>query len=396
MTDATKPSASTSQKPVRRASLQRRHHILIMSFFVVVVLPTLLVGAYLTVRAHDRYVSHVAFSVRSENTSSAMEMLGGIAEISGSSSSDTDILYNFIKSEEMVRTVDEAIGLREMWSKPGTSWWRISNDPYFAYDAPGTIEDITEYWGRMIKVYSDSGTGLIDVEAQAFSPDEAYALTKIIFEESSKMINRLSQISREDRIVYARAELEGAVERLKTARSALTRFRNDNQIVDPQSLIEGQVGLLSSLQSQLAEALIDLDTLQQTTRESDQRLINAALRVEVISNRMAEERKKLGIGGNPNTNSDDANYANIVGEFERLAVDLQFAEQSYTVALTAYDSAQAEAIRQSRYLAAHIQPSQPERPILPNRPLILSFMILISSMIWSLLVLAGYALRDRR
>lgn len=387
--------------PVGKALVKPRHRIILVSFLAIVVTPLILAAAYLEVRAHDRYVSNVAFSIRSESTSSAMEMLGGLAAMSGSSSSDTDILYNFIKSAEMVRALDAKLNLREMWSKPGSDWWNMEDDPWYAYDPPGTIEDLTNFWSRMVEVYSDSGTGLIDVRAQAFTRDEAYELTQAIFAESSEMINRLSQIAREDKIRYAREELETSVDRLKIARAALTKFRNDNQIVDPQSLIAGQVGLLSSMQEQLAQSLIDLDTLRQTTQPEDPRITQTERRVEVISNRIAEERNKLGLSGPvaPDSTSENAvelNYANIVGDYETLAVDLQFAEQSYTVALTAYDTARAEAGRQSRYLAAHIQPSHPERSLEPNRGRLLMLLALMLSMTWIFVVLVGYSLRDRR
>ncbi|MER5173961.1 capsule biosynthesis protein [Thioclava kandeliae] len=405
-TPASQPAAQGKQKvaaTISRAGLRGRHRLAALSFVIVVVVPVLLASLYLFTRAHDRFVSHVGFSVRSENTSSAMEMLGGLAEISGSSSSDTDILYNFIKSEEMVRAIDAQLDLRDMWSKPGARWWHMGDDPWYAYHKGGTIEDLTAYWGRMVKVYSDSGTGLIDVEAQAFTPEDAHKLTEAIFDESSKMINRLSQIAREDKIRYAREELETSVERLKSARSAMTKFRNENQIVDPQSLIEGQVGLLSSLQEQLAQSLIELDTLRQTTRDDDPRIVQTQRRVQVIQDRIGAERKKLGlssaVGGSPATAddmTDGAGYANIVGQYESLAVDQQFAEQSYTAAMTSYDAAKAEANRQSRYLAAHIRPSMPEASTAPSRGEIIGLLAIIMGMIWVLLVLIGYALRDRR
>ena len=41
-------------------------------------------------------------------------------------------------------------------------------------------------------------------------------------------------------------------------------------------------------------------------------------------------------------NGDSGAFADLVGEYERLAVDLQFAEQSYTAAMAAYDAAVAE------------------------------------------------------
>lgn len=395
------PAGADIAPPVGKAMVKLRHRSVFVSFVAIVLIPLVIAAAYLYLRAHDRYVSHVAFSVRSESISSAMEMLGGIAQISGSSSSDTDILYNFIKSDEMVRALDARLDLRSMWSKPGTNWWNIGSDPWYAYNAPGMIEDLTEHWGRMVKVYSDSGTGLIDVEAQAFSSDEAQVLTHAIFDESSSMINRLSEIAREDKLRYARDELDAAVERLKQARSATTEFRNENQIIDPQTLIAGQAGLLSSLQVQLAQALIALDTLSQTTQPDDPRIIQTERRVEVISNRIAEERKKLGLSGaaelgTPNADGSETSYANIFGAYEALLVDQQFAEQRYTGALAAFDTAQAEAVRQSRYLAAHIRPSMPERSTEPDRERQLMFLALILTMLWILMVLVGYALRDRR
>ena len=89
-------------------------------------------------------------------------------------------------------------------------------------------------------------------------------------------------------------------------------------------------------------------------------------------------------------------FADIVGEFERLTVDRQFAEQSYTAALAAFDAAIAESRRQSRYLAAHIHPTLAESPIYPNRPATLGLVAFFSFLIWSLLVLVGYSLKDRR
>lgn len=391
-------SATAIAPPVGKAMVNIRHHAVFISFIAIVLVPLAIAAAYLYLRAHDRYVSHVAFSVRSEEVSSAMEMLGGIAQVSGSSSSDTDILYNFIKSDEMVRALDARLDLRAMWSKPGADWWDFESDPWYAYTPPGMIEKLTEYWSRMVKVYSDSGTGLIDVEAQAFSPDDAKMLTEAIFDESSSMINRLSEIAREDKIRYARDDLEAAVERLKQARAATTTFRNENQIIDPQTLVAGQAGLMASLQEQLAQALISLDTLSRTTQQDDPRITQSEQRVEVISNRITEERKKLGLSGGSGPGSPDAegSYADIFGAYEALLVDQQFAEQRYTAALAAFDTAQAEAARQSRYLAAHIRPSMPEMSTEPNRERQLLFLGLILTMVWILMVLVGYALRDRR
>lgn len=408
-----KPAQAKVPPPVPPAHLERRHKLAFLAFGIMVVLPILVSAWYLFDRAHDRYVSYAGFSVRTEEIGSAFELLGGVAEISGSSSSDTDILYKFIQSPELVARINKQIDLRKIWSRPGRKWSNGDHDPVFAYNPqgilsslfvasdpsdPGYIEDLTKYWQRMVKVYSDSGTGLIDLEVQAFKADEAQTIARLVYEESSTMINRLSAIARDDATRYAREELDQAIDRLKTAREALTRFRNRSQIVDPSASIQGQMGILTSLQQQLAQTLIDLDILRMTSQANDPRITQAERRVRVIEDRIEQERRKLGMGtATALDNAQDENaFANLVGEFERLNVDLQFAEQSYKAALAAYDASLAEAQRQSRYLAAHVNPTLPEAATRPDRLLSLGMVALFSLLIWGISVLAAYALRDRR
>ena len=375
--------------PVPLARARTRHWGLIFSFLLLVILPIGLSGWYLWTRATDRYVSYAGFSVRTENVGSALDFLGGVAALSGSSSSaDTDILYQFIQSHELVARVDAALDLQNLWAKADPA-----RDPYFAYHPPGTIEDLVSYWGSMVKVYNDNG--LIDLQVEAFSPDDAQAIARMIYDESSLMINRLSDIAQEDATRYAREERDVAVDQLKTARAALTLFRNRNQIVDPVASVQTQMGLLSSLQEQLATTLIDLDILKQTTAESDPRIVQAELRITVINARIQEERNKLGIGAGADPAAGEA-FADLLGDYERLSVDLQFAQQTYTVALATYDGAVAESRRQSRYLAAHVQPTLAQAPEQPRRIELLALVALFAFLIWAILCLIAYSLKDRR
>lgn len=376
--------------PARPATLQGRHIFAMTSFLMFVVLPTIIVAWYMYERATDRYVSYMGFSVRTEEVGSAFELLGGVAELSGSSSSDTDILYRFIDSQQLVAAVDARVDLESIWLHPN-----IENDPIFAYEAGGTIEDMTAYWGKMVDVYADTSTGLIDLQVQAFTPEDAQLIAEVIFDESLRMINRLSAIAREDSTGYAREELDQTVERLKDARTALTQFRNRTQIIDPSASITSQMGILSSLQSELAQTLIDLDLLRQTTNENDPRVVQARQRIDVIESRIAEERNKFGQGADDGA-SPDAAFADLIEEFEALAVDLQFAESSYRAAQATLDASINEARRQSRYLAAHIQPTLPQSAERPNRFTTVALFGLFSLLAWSVLLLAGYALRDRR
>ncbi|MBD3665152.1 capsule biosynthesis protein [Sulfitobacter sp. TSTF-M16] len=374
-------------KPVAKpARPRRRHFFLFLSFLAVVVIPAAVASFYLWTRAADQYASNLAFSVRTEEQSSAIELLGGITELSGSSSSDTDILYAYLTSQELVSKVDARVDLRDIWSKPG-----VDQDPIFAFDPDGTIEDLQSHWERKISIVYDSGTGLIDLEVLAFDPQDALHIAEVVLDECGEMINGLSQLAREDAISFTREELESSLERLKVARKNLTQFRNRNQLVDPAIDTQNQMGLLTSLQAQLAEALIEYDLLQDTTRESDPRIAQSERRIEAINERIASERRKLGLGDDE---EGDA-FADIVGEFEGLMVDREYAERAYNGALAAHDGALAEVRKQSRYLAAHVKPTLAQKAEYPQRTKIMGLWLLFAFFAWAIICLVYYSVRDR-
>ncbi|MBD3765570.1 MAG: DUF2061 domain-containing protein [Rhodobacterales bacterium] len=372
---------------LKPARVRTRHLGLVASFVLMVVLPGLVAAWYLYVRAADQYASTVGFSVRTEEASSAIELLGGITELSGSSSSDTDILYAYLQSQQLVAELEQDLGLSRIWSK-------AQGDPLFSYDPTGTIEDLVEHWDRKVSTFYDSATGIIEVRVLAYDPQDSLAIAQALFAKSQQMINELNAIAREDSLRYAREELERSVARLKDARRAMTAFRNENQIVDPNADMQTQVGLLGTLQAQLAAALIELDILNETTRPDDPRIDQAQRRVRVIEDRIAAERRKLGLGGTGEEGIDA--FANLVGDYQALLVDLTFAEQSYQAAMASFDAAMAEARRQTRYLAAHVQPTLAESARYPQREVWLGVILGFIFLGWTIMVMIFYALKDRR
>jgi capsular polysaccharide transport system permease protein len=382
------PAAPRNTHPgAKPARFLRRHLLLSLSFVLIVLLPGLLTAGYLYTRAADQYASTLAFTVRTEDVRSAVDVLSGLgASLGGSGSRDSDILYEFIRSQEMVAAIDAKLDLRRIYSP------HVERDPLLGFDPSGTLEDLRDYWRRMIRISYDSATGLIELRILAFDPDDARAIGTAIYDESTRMINALSAIAREDATRYAREDMERAIERLKQAREALTAFRIRNQIVDLSADIQGQMGLLNTLQAQLASALIELDLLAGNAREGDPRFVQSQRRIEVIEARIEEERRKFGADGQ---GPGGESYANVFAEFERLNVDREFAERAYIAALSAYDGARAEANRQSRYIAAYVRPTQAERAEFPQRFLITGLVLLFSFLIWAILLLIYYSLRDR-
>lgn len=383
-TSATTPPMRPAVKP---AKIKKRHYGVILSFIILVLLPIGASAWYLYTRAADQYASTLGFVVRSEDVSSAADVFSGLSgTLGGGGQHDSDILYEFIRSSQLVQIIDEKLDLEEAFSR------HFDVDPLLSYNADGTIEDLTRFWQRNVRISYDTGSGLIELRVLAFDPIEAKVIASEVYAESTKMINNLSAIARADTTRYAQQDLDLSVDRLKQARESLTAFRLANQIVDPTADIQGQIGLLNTLQAQLADALIEFDLLSESTRDGDPRLEQAQRRISVIEDRITEERRKFSAEGQ---GPGGDTYAQTISEFERLTVDREFAETAYAASQAAYDGARAEANRQNRYLAAYITPTLAERAEFPQRELMLAIVALFSFLLWVISTLIFYALRDR-
>ncbi|PJE28994.1 capsular polysaccharide transport system permease protein [Pseudooceanicola antarcticus] len=374
----------------RGSPTRRRQYWVAVTFVACVVLPVILAAWYLWTRAADQYASTLAFTVRSEESTPTLDLLGGLSEFSGASSSDTDILYSYLQSQNIVAAIQRDLDLRGIWSAPGTDL--AHGDPVFALSPEATIEELVDHWQRKVKIFYDAGTGLIELRVLAFDPADATHLAEEIYEKSSLMINALSDAAREDAIGYARDEVELTLDRLKGARQAMTEFRNRHQIVDPGAELEVRVGVLAGLQRQLVDAQVELDMLRTRPGRNDVQVLNAEQRIEMIERRIGAERARMGaVGDEPGGQA----LAELMGQYEVLAVEREFAEATHRAALARFDAAQSEARRQSRYLAAHVRPTVAESARYPERPLLLLYVGLFLGLGWAIAVLSAYAVRDR-
>lgn len=365
-----------------------RHMAVMLSFVMLVLLPTLGAALYLYRVAADQYVSELGFSVRSETSPSALSLLGGLGALTGGSSSDSDILYRFVHSRSLIDQLDQQLDLRKIYGKP-------QEDVWFRFSPEGSIEDLADYWDRMLKVDYDTASGLLELRVHAFTPQDAQSVAQTLFASAADMINALSDSARADATRYAKAELAAARLRLDEARLALTDFRSRHQFVDPSADVQSQMGLLNDLQQQRIAARVEQDMLQGTTHAKDPRLSQAARKLGVVDAMIAAERKKLGFGAE-DTADHSSDFAVLTGEYERLNVDRGFAEQAYLAALAAYHAAEAEAQRKSRYLAAYTGPSLPQEALYPQRFWLSAGVFGFALLGWAIMVLIYYSLRDRR
>lgn len=382
------PVAATDVRPIRLHALHR--HIAIISLFLFVFIPTALSAYYLFVRAADQYVSTIGFVVRGETTGAAslLDGVAGLSALGGSTNSDVEILREYLGSTSIVTDINATLDLHAIWGADG--------DPIFSTKAGGTVEDLHKTWGRMVRLTRDTG-GLIALEVNAFSPQDAYDIANAIRMRSDVLVNALNLQARNDLLQHSTAELDVAKDRLREARQALAAFRARTQIIDPMADIGADMGLLSDLQQRLMQENIELELLKSggadvTSQRSAQvlqsRTHQTEKRIEVIEQQILAQKERF------SAKSDGA-YPALLTEYERLTVNHEFAQKAYTAALTAYELARMEAQKKTRYLAVYDQPTLAQRALYPKRTKILLSVAFAALLLWAFLALCYASFRDR-
>ncbi len=393
-----KPAGGKQEKPLNMASanyvpaptvkaapMRPRHWWLTLMFVVMVVLPTTGYGYYLFAFAADQYESDAGFSSRTEQAPSAFQLLGALGGVGTSSSSDMDIVYQFIRSQQLVALVDAQLNLRKIICIP-------AYDPLKTFPADGNIEDLVDYWKTMVVPNFDRATGLMTLTVFAFDPEDAQNIAREVLADSTAIINDLSNTAQSDTTRYSKESLTKSEDRMADAQKAVTTFRISNNILDPEQAVSGTQQVVTMLVQQLATAEIDLDMLTGTVPASDPRLAQINRRIDVIQKRMAEEQSKVGGLTDPGA----PNYANLVTEYQNLVMAQDFAQKTYLTALAAYNQSLDDAQHNTRYLATYLEPTLAESSTAPQRILRIVLTALVGALAWSIVTMVFYALRDRK
>lgn len=360
---------------------------LMLSLGLVVLLPVVVVALYLVVFAKPQFASESGFVVRQEEGASAVQMLGGLSQVFGTQSvGNSDLLFEFIQSQDIVRRVQAELDLVSHYAQT----WPM--DPVYSIPPDITIEDLVAFWRRMVRITYDKSSGVIMIEVRARTPQMAQDIAREIVSQSEAMINTLNAKARSDTMANAQADLEIALDDLRTAREKLVAFQARTQILDPQADIQGRMGIVANLQQQLAQALVDYDLILQFADSGDPRVRQMARRIAAIEERIAGERASFSA---QTITSENTSYPGLLAQYEGFRVDVQFAEEIYRASLTALNQARTNAERQQLYLATFIEPTEAETAQYPKSGLLTALTAFFAALTWSIGALVYYSLRDR-
>jgi capsular polysaccharide transport system permease protein len=353
-----------------------------ISFLVCVALPVIAASIYYGFIASPQYVAEFRFSVTQSSppalASSGVPTVGnGPSPISNGqianttaiaaagsplpggfsvtgSSQQNQIVVDYLLSRQAVADLQERIGVERLYAKPEVDWWA-------RFDDGKPREKFVDYWRWMVSANYDKITGLATAQVRAFAPEDAQLIADSLVKLSDELVNRIDMRPKQDFLTFAQEEYRRAEASLKTAHEALTNLRDTETIVDPDtSAVAGNVQLAATLKASLTQLQATLNSL------IERRLDVNGPNAQMLRSQIDAARDQLAqVEGEVSHTSDGAVLANIIGGWEQLILDWQYAQTSLLMSKQNLDQARALTGARTLYLTPYVMPAKPESPTYP-------------------------------
>jgi capsular polysaccharide transport system permease protein len=344
-------------------------------FLFTIVLPTLISGVYFGLIAADVYISESRFVVRSPERQ-ASSPLGMLLKGAGFSRSQDDsyTVYDYILSRDALVHLEKEFQLSKVFSQPKWDIW----ERFPGIDWDDSFEALFRYYKKRVVVELDTVSSISTLRTSAFNAEDAVRMNEKLLVLSEELINRLNERGRQDMIRFAASEVAVAEKKAKAAALALSSYRNQKGVIDPERQSSIQLQQIAKLQDELIATQGQLTQLQTFTKSNPQ-IPSLQKRVQTLKQEIAEESSRVAGG--------DRSLANKAAEYQRLALEREFADKQLGSTLVSLEQARNDAQRKQLYLERIVQPSRPDTAIEPRRIRGILASLALGVIVWGVLTM---------
>ena len=324
-----------------------------LSVTQLLLIPIALSGIYFYAIARDRYVTRSDFVIRKAEESDTNMAGAGLASLLGRgnqlSLEDARFLKTYLQSPQVLADLDRTYDLDEAYAQKGLD--------RFAGMKPGlSKEKRLNFFKKQVSVNLDEISGAIVLRTIGLDPKASLNLNRFMLAKSEQFVNRLNQDISQKQLSFAESELSRARGNLNQAKNRLLIYQDSNTVIDPKGEAELAGQTISKLQEKLVELRVELATLKRQFKDpAEPEVAVVADQVRELEQQIQKERRSL-------VSSKGRNLNRKAADVLKLESEVNFATDSYKLALTSVEKARIESKRQQKFMALLSAPQLPEDP----------------------------------
>jgi capsular polysaccharide transport system permease protein len=349
-------------------------------FLVCVALPTAVAVAYYGFIASDVYVSQSLFVVRSPERQSTSP-LGMLFKGAGFSRAQDDayVVHDFMMSREALTALEAKLDIKQKFADSAI-------DPFSRFtgiDPDQSFEAFHRYFQKHAQQQIDSLSSITTLTIRAYTPQDAQRINQELLLLSEARVNQLNTRGRQDLINFAQQEVADAQRRALEASLVLADYRNKKGVIDPERQTAIPLQQIAKLQTELLAAKTQLAQVMLLAQENPQ-IPSLRQTVAMLEKEIVLESAKV-------TGDTKQSLASKAADFQKLAMNKEFADKMLAGALTTLEQARSESQRQQLYLERIAQPSLPDAALEPRRIRSVLTAFVLGLLLWGItaMVIAG-------
>ncbi|MEI6334518.1 MAG: capsule biosynthesis protein [Methylococcaceae bacterium] len=344
-------------------------------FLLTVVVPTLISAFYFGMTASDVYTSESRFIIRSPERQSASPF-SALLKGTGFSSSqgDTFTVQDFMLSRDALKSLNDKLNIGKAFASKDVDIF----SRFAGLDWDDSFEALYLYYLKKVDIRIDSASSITTLTVKSFTAEDAFRINEQLMEMGEALVNQLNDLGRQDMIRFANGEVSKAEDKAKAAAVALSSYRDKKGVIDPEQQTTMELEQVARLQGELIATQALLVQLQNFAKNNPQ-IPSLQLRVKNLRQQIDVETTQVAGGAR--------SLANKAAEYQRLALDREFAHTQLGSALASLELARAEAQRKQLYLERIVHPSKPDRAMEPRRIRGVLSTLVLGLIVWGVLTL---------
>lgn len=342
-----------------------------------------LVSVYWSVWASDRYVSHANVVLESPQISTPEVNFSALLSGSGSANTaDMLLLRDYLLSVDMLQILVEKADFREQYANNGDFISRLGNS-----NAP--LEELHDYYLKRVSVELDDYAGVLRINVEAYTPSEAHKIAQLLLIEGEKHMNEMGRRLAEEQVAFLESQVAELKKEFDSSRQDLLDYQNENGLVSPTNTVENINSVVATLEGQLAIAKARKTALSSYQSARSTEMMRVDSEISALNQQIQKERDRVA--------KQTGNALNAISsEYQTLQLQAQFAQESYSGALSALQNTRIEAARKLKQVSILQSPTMPQYPEQPERLYNIVVFLVISLFLTLIVNMLILIVRDHR
>lgn len=353
--------------------------------FWFVFLLCMLAAVYWGIIASDRYISesHILIQQTQMPATQTMNLSSILSGTSAPNRTDQMLFRDHLLSIDMMEKLDKKLSLREHYSDRrrdpiSRMWYKDLSTEWF-------------YWYYLLRttVEFDEYAGVLVIRAQAFTPEQAHAITSMLVEEGERYMNDMVHKLAQEQVGFIEKQVEQVYERVMRARMAVVAYQNERNLVSPEGTAENLFGIVNALEGQLSSLNTQRNAALGYLNPKSPTVMDFDLQIAAVKNQISKEQARL-------TSSNRQMLNTTVEEFQRLKMNAEFAQEVYKTALASLEQARLDAARTIKMVSIIQSPTSPQYALEPRRIYNTVVFVVVTLIIFGIVSLIRAILRDHQ